>query len=456
MANTQPNRRNFLKNSSTLLAGLPILAYTSSLEGAPTVKEKINIGFVGTGLRGQNHINNILQLDHVVSSCFCDIDPEAVKLTTELYAKHHHPTPKVYSGDVHAFKEMLASEDLDAVLVATNWAWHTPVIKESLSHNIYTAVEVSGATSIDECWEWVHAVEASETHLMFLENVCYRRDVMAVLNMVRDNVFGELLHCRGGYLHDLRHVKLEGVNNTVNFGEGGVGEARWRTHHSLHRNGELYPTHGLGPIAHALNINRGNRLTKMTSSATKARSLNKYIIDHAEGGEDSKLAHLPWQLGDIVTSTISTALGETIVLTHDTNSPRPYSLGFRIQGTQGLIDLDYGTQRIYVEGESPSHQWEEATKWIEKYDHPLWQRDGAVAINGGHGGMDYFLDRAFVESVRRDIAPPIDVYDAAAWKVITPLSESSIRQGGMPQEIPDFTNGRWMHRNPIFGLREDF
>lgn len=449
------NRRKFIRNSTIAAAGLS-LAMPSALFANDGVKQKVRIGFIGTGLRGRNHVNNILRHPDVISPAFCDIDPQAVKETLNLYKKNGHEEPKVYSSSDTAFKEMLENEALDGVIIASNWVWHTPMVVAAMEAGVYVGAEVSGAGSVDECWQWVNAHERTGTQLFFLENVCYRRDVMAVLNMVRDQVFGELTHCRGGYLHDLRHVKFDDGNGGLAFGEGSYGEARWRTQHSMKRNGELYPTHGLGPIATMLDINRGNRLTRITSMATKSRSLNNYIKKHKDGGEDHPYADIKWNLGDIVTSTIATANGETIVLTHDTNSPRPYSLGFRVQGVDGLIDFDYGTQRIHVEGKTPAHAWEEAQSWLDKYDHALWKKDGEKAMGAGHGGMDYFLDRAFVENVKRGTPPPLDVYDAAVLKVITPLSEASIREGGEPQDIPDFTNGKWVARKPLFGLSEEY
>jgi hypothetical protein len=201
-----------------------------------------------------------------------------------------------------------------------------------------------------------------------------------------------------------------------------------------------------------LNVNRGNRLTSISSFATKSKGLHQYILDHPEGGENHPFENINWKLGDIVTSHISTANGETIILTHDTNLPRPYSLGFRVQGVKGLAEFDSHTRRVHVEGVSDAHQWDEWEEWFEKYDHELWKKYGEIAIDGGHGGMDYFLDRAFVESVGANAPAVIDVYDAAVMRVITPLSEVSIREGGTPQEIPDFTDGNWIHREPVFAL----
>jgi len=303
----------------------------------------------------------------------------------------------------------------------------------------------------------VETHEATGVPFFGLENVCYRRDVMAVLNMVRQGLFGELLHLHGGYQHDLREVKFNDgkqfYGGGVEFGEKGISEAKWRTNHSVHRNGDLYPTHGLGPICTMLNINRGNRLLTLSSVATKARGLHNYVL--AKGGENHPNAKVEFKLGDIVTTSITTSNGETIVLSHDTSSPRPYSLNFRVQGTRGLWMDDFNS--IYVEGVSQqAHRWERDAAYMEKYDHPLWKRYAESAKESGYGGMDFFVLNAFIESLKRDVPSPLDVYDLATWYVITPLSEASIAQGGDVQQIPDFTKGKWMKRKPLFCLSDQF
>jgi hypothetical protein len=293
--------------------------------------------------------------------------------------------------------------------------------------------------------------------LMMLENVCYRRDVMAVMNMVRQNLFGEVVHLQGGYQHDLREVKFNDGDKPygggVEFGEKGFSEAQWRTLHSVNRNGDLYPTHGIGPLAMMIDINRGNRFTELVSYASKARGLHEYVVNKA--GEQHPNSKVKFKLGDVVTTMIRCANEETILLQHDTNLPRPYSLGFRVQGTKGLwMDLNDG---VYIEGQSKAaHEWDKAEEWLTKYDHPLWKKYGSDAAGAGHGGMDWFVLNAFIESVKRKIQPPQDVYDAVTWSAITPLSETSIRLGGESVDFPDFTQGQWMYRKNNFATTDDF
>ncbi|HIA84681.1 MAG TPA: gfo/Idh/MocA family oxidoreductase, partial [Candidatus Marinimicrobia bacterium] len=317
--------------------------------------------------------------------------------------------------------------------------------------------EVPAALTVKECWNLVNTSERTGKLCMIMENVNYRRDIMAVLNMVRQGLFGELLHCQGGYQHDLRHVKFNDGNGAygggVEFGEKGFSEARWRTQHSVDRNGDLYPTHGLGPVSPMLDINRGNRMLHLSSAATQTRGLHKYIVDN--GGEQHPNAKVKFKLGDIVTTVIKCANGQTIMLSHDTNSPRPYSLNFRVQGTQGIWMKD--NQSIYIEGMSPeAHRWQSDEEYLKKYDHPLWKRFENEAAGAGHGGMDFFIARAFIEAIKGDAKPVIDVYDAVSMSVISPLSEKSIMLNSASVKIPDFTRGKWKNNQSIFGLNEDY
>jgi predicted dehydrogenase len=422
--------------------------------------DKVRIGFIGVGLRGREHIRNLLGRDDVLVPAICDLDPEALDLSQSLITGAGQAAAESYSGDDHAYREMLDRGKLDGVIISTPWRWHATMAVDAMRAGICTGLEVPSAITLQECWDLVNTHEETRIPLMILENVCYRRDVMAVLNMVRDGLFGHLLHARCGYQHSLLDVKFndgkEAYGGGVEFGEKGFSEAAWRTQHSLTRNGDLYPTHGVGPVATMLNINRGNRFRSLSSSATRAEGLHNYIVKHPKGGPDHPNARLVWKLGDVVTSTITTTGGETLIVTHDTNLPRPYSLGFRVQGTEGLVEFDKFHSRIYIDGVSPEDEWEAMDAYLEKYDHPLWKKYGDYAEGSGHGGMDFFVDHAFAELVKRGLEAPLDVYDAAAWSAISPLSEQSIADNGAPQDFPDFTRGRWMNREPVFGFSDDY
>ena len=449
-------RRTFIKAGSLATGALITPAWLHASENP----KKARIAFIGVGLRGRNHLNNLLMREDVIVPAICDIDQDALSKSQNLIKQHGAKAAATYSGSDFAYLDMLEKEELDGVIISTPWLWHTRMSVAAMKAGVYAGVEVSAANTMEECWDLVNTYEETGIPVMILENVCYRRDVMAVLQMVRKGIFGERIHARCGYQHDLRAVKFNNGKQAhgggVEFGEKAISEASWRTEHSLYRNGDLYPTHGIGPIATMFDINRGNRFTSLVSVATKARGLNEYIRTHPEGGEDHPNAKLKWKLGDVISTTISTAMGESIILTHDTNLPRPYSLGFRVQGTKGITEFDYHTKRIYLEGKSPEHGWEEMDAYLKEYDHPLWQKYGDYAAESGHGGMDFFVDHAFVEVVKRKLPAPMDVYDAAAWSAITPLSETSIANNGEPQDFPDFTRGRWMKRVNDFALGDDY
>jgi len=452
------SRRNFIRKSAIIGAGVTMLPNVTFGNGFRKNEQKLRVGMIGVGLRGTNHLNNVLHRSDVLVTAICDIDPNRISIALKKIEEAGQKKPKVYGlgGDLD-YRNLLDLKDVDAVIIATPWLWHTRMAKDAMRAGKYAGLEVSAANTMEECWDLVNTHEETGTHMMILENVNYRRDVLAVLNMVKQNVFGELVHFRGGYQHDLRFVKLNdgktAYGKGVEFGDKGISESAWRTQHSLLRNADVYPTHGLGPLAVMCDINRGNRFLSLTSNATKGVGLHDYIVK--KGGKDHPNAKLKFKQGDVITSTIETANGETIIITHDCNLPRPYSLGFRVQGSDGLWEKD--GDRIYIEGQSKKpHSWDDSKEWLEKYDHPLWKKYGEKAMGAGHGGMDFFVINSFVESAKLNIAPPMDAYDAAAWSAITPLSELSIENNGEPQDFPDFTRGNWIKRKPYNWMKNTY
>lgn len=452
------NRRTFLQTAALTGASATLLpTILTKASAAPAPLERVRLGFIGTGYRGRNHIEQALYRQDVDITAICDVDPEAINRAKAVIAKAGRKEPAIYGKNDRDFENMLKRDDIDGVVIATPWEWHVPMAVATMKAGKYAAVEVSATVTLQESWDLVNTSEKTGMPCMILENVCYRRDVLAVLNMIRQGMFGEMTYAHCGYQHDLREVKFNDgkkyAGGGVEFGPNAHAEARWRTQHSVDRNGDLYPTHGLGPVAHWLDINRGNRFLYLTSMATKSRGLHKFVVDH--GGANHPNAKVNFKLGDIVTTNIQCANGENIVIIHDTNSPRPYSLGFRAQGTNGIWMDDGDT--IYLEGISPkAHNWEPFAKYQEQYDHPLWKRHAKAAEEAGHGGIDFFVIRAFIESVKNKTQPPIDVYDAAVWSAISPLSEKSIAQGSKPVEIPDFTRGKWKTNKRIFGLTDEY
>ncbi len=447
------NRRQFLAASAALSAvgfGIPAFATTRVL----------NLAVIGTGMRGQVLLKELLRRDDVNVVALCDIEPIMLKRALAMVDKAGKPKPKIFgeTGDVHAYRRLLELRGLDGVIIATPWEWHTPMAVDAMEAKVAVGCEVVAGITLEDHWKVLRTQVRTTTPYMLLENVCYRRDVMAVLRMVRAGLFGEMMHLQGGYQHDLRGVKFnsgkpdEPYDSGAEFGEKGWSEARWRTAHSVNRNGELYPSHGIGPCAMFANIHRGNRFTHINAFATKARGLKEYVAQ--KGGKDHPNTSVKFALGDVVTTTLACENGETIILQHDTSLPRPYSLGFRVQGTKGLwMDVN---KSVYIEGRSAAHKWEDAKSYLDQYDHPLWKKYANQAEGAGHGGMDFFVVHAFVEALKRNAPMPIDVYDAVAWSAITPLSEQSIAEGFKTLPFPDFTGGVWKTRKPIFAFDDQY
>jgi predicted dehydrogenase len=451
------SRRKFVKNMSLGVAGISALQPFDSVS-KPFV-DKIRIGIIGTGLRGQAHISTLLKRMDADITAVCDIDPKMLEMSGKLFRDAGKTAPKVHTGDAYAYRKLLDPKTIDALIIATPWELHTPMILDALAAGIkYIATEVVLGITLEDHFEVVRSCERNNANVMMLENACYRRDTLAITNMVRQGLFGELIHMQGGYQHDLRGVKFnDGItpyNSGAEFGEKGFSEAKWRTNHSVNRDGDLYPTHGVGPLAVMLDINRGNRFESLNSFSTKARGLHNYIVK--KGGPDHPNAKARFKLGDVVTTHIKCTNGETILLQHDTNLPRPYSLGFRVQGTGGIwMNINNG---MYIEGQSKydHERWDDAKVWLDKYDHPLWKRWSKEAYLTGHDGIDFFVMHAFIEAVKRKKPTPMDVYDAASWSAITPLSENSIELGNETVAFPDFTGGKWMNRKNDFALTDDY
>jgi len=443
------NRRDFIKTS--VAAGL-----TAAMTGGTPLfgkdDRRVRLGFIGLGGQGTGLLKMCLSMPDVDVPALSEIKPDRLNRAIKLVEESGRKKPEGYTGE-EDYKKMVERDDIDGVIIATPWLWHTPMAVATMRAGKYCAPEVWGASSLEECWELVQASEESGMPCMMLENHCYERVPMAILRMVREGMFGELVHGQCGYLHDLRALKFKPPNAA--YGPGVEGEGEWRTYHSIYRNGDLYPTHGLGPIAECMNINRGNRMLSLTSTATKSRSLKEFILRQV--GPDHPSAKLHIKLGDIVTSVIKCQNGETIIVNHDTNTPRPYSNNYVIQGTKGIwMEHRALVSAIYLDGISPEHKWESIDKYLDKWEHPMWRKFIREGVRGGHGGAGYLKTRSFVECVKRRIPTPIDVYDTAAWISITPLSEESIAKGSEPVEFPDFTGGVWMKRKPVFGLSADY
>lgn len=410
-------------------------AYAFFVSPEVIMKDFVNIGMIGISGRGSGMLRELLKCDGVRVPAVCDKYEDRAENGRKIVEEEAGNTPDVYLDH----KELLARDDLDAVFVATTWITHARIAIDAMRAGKHVAMEVGGAASIEECWQMVRASEETGKFCMLLENCCYDRKEMAIFNMVKQGLFGEIIHMQGGYQHDLRDEISLGRENR-----------HGRLFNFQHRNGELYPTHQLGPISKVLEINRGNRYLSVSSFATKSRGLNEWI--KANKGEDYDLANYSFNQGDVVTTVLRCANGETVVLTHDCSLPRHYSRAYRVQGTKGIYMEDGNT--LFIEGFTKHedgnwmHPGEDFDNYLEQFEHPLWKKYRIDGVHAGHGGMDYLVLSAFAESVRLGGQPPIDVYDAATWMAVTCLSEQSIAIGGAPVPFPDFTNGMWIDREP--------
>ena len=398
----------------------------------------LKIGIIGLGPRSPAQIIGTKDVGNAVVTAICDCDESRIEPSLKLMSDNQMKRPRTYLD----YRELLADPEVEAVMVPASWNPHIPIAIDAMRAGKYVACEVGGACSIQQLWDLVHASEETGIPCMMLENCCYGRDEMLALNLVRQGLFGEIIYCEGGYEH-----YLGGLARTIESG-------RERSFHNLRRNGDLYPTHALGPISKILNINRGNRFVSLTSTATKARGFA--AAAEKNGGKGSG-GHRDFNKGDVITTVIKCANGEVITLKHCVSLPRPYSRSCRVQGTRGIWLED--AKGIFIEGRSKveTHgppgatwqveKWDTVESYYEEHDLPLWKsfRDN---ITGGHGGMDTLVIQAFFDAVRHRAPTPIDVYDCAAWMSITCLSEDSIAMGSAPVPVPDFTNGKWIKREP--------
>ncbi len=431
------DRRQFLNRIATVGACLPS-AVAAAPEGAAKPLDKVRIGFVGIGGRGRGDLRNLLKLEGVEIRAVCDIVESKVVRAQKMVTEAGQPLPQPYSQGDADYKRLCARDDLDLVFTATPWRWHTPVCVEAMKSGKHAASEVPIAVTLEECWELVETSEQTGRYCIQMENCNYDRVELMVLNMVRQQLLGELAHARCGYLHDLRAGK---------FNDRGGEKKLWRLDHTLRRNGDLYPTHGLGPVAQCLNINRGNQFDHMIAMSSKSQSLQEYAA--ARFGAESPQAKLDIALGDVVTSLIRTVAGQTIIVTHDTNTPRPYSRDYLIQGTKGLV-RKYPEAKIYLDGKSPQHKWEDLIEnYADRYEHPLWRVLEEQAKGSGHGGMDFIQAYRLIYCLRNGQPLDTDVYDGAALCAVSELSERSIANNSRTLDFPDFTRGAWMTRKPL-------
>jgi len=450
-------RREFLK--STGLAGLGLFGAGSALAGdfqtlpmeakygasrvqsfnmcgfaAPKI-ETVRVGVVGLGQRGPGAVDRLSKIEGVEIKALCDLRPEkAEEAKKSLEGTPHNP--ELYSGSVYAWKKMFDRPDLDLIYIATPWDWHVPMAVYAMEAGKHTAVEVPAARTLEECWQLVETSERTKKHCMQLENCCYDFFELMTLRMAREGYFGEVLHVEGAYIHDLL---------ALNFAKDGYQDM-WRLKENF-RNGNLYPTHGLGPICQILNINRGDKMDYLTSLSTndfqmKAKAEELAATDPFFGSFASKSFR-----GNMNTTVVRTNHGKSIMIQHDVTSPRPYSRLHVVSGTEGYAQK-YPEQKV-----AKGHGWlkEDEMKELQaKYTPEIVQKVGELAKQiGGHGGMDFMMDWRLIDCLRNGLPLDQDVYDAATWSCITPMSEWSVANRSNSIDIPDFTGGSWKTNKPV-------
>jgi predicted dehydrogenase len=450
VSNIEQSRRNFLRTVAGTSAGLALSGNLHGMQPGPlpatgdaAVKplESIRAAFIGVGARGSGHVGTMMSLEGVEVVAIADnYEPSLARAVAHVKGKGRKE-PAAYGKGDEDYKRMLEREDIDVVIIATPWEWHTRMCVDAMNAGKRAFTEVPAAVTLDECWQLVETSEKTGKSCMMMENCCYGREELFCLNLCRLGMLGELLHGESAYLHDLR-----GQMNEVNHGTGS-----WRTWHYAKRNGNLYPTHGLGPVAQYMGINRSDRFDYMTAVASPAVGRPAYAKAHF--APDHKWNKVDtWKCGDMVTTIIKTALGRTIMVQWNETSPRPYSRINLIQGSKGLF-AGYPS-RLLIEGVTPGgDEWTEGGKledFMKKYDHPLYKKMGEMAKKGGgHGGMDWLMAWRFVDCLHRGEPLDQDVYDAAALSSVGPLSEKSIAARSQSVDFPDFTKGRWKSIKPL-------
>ncbi len=457
------NRRNFLRQlavgSGALAAGIPAFAsatlapsdreleraleqsnkqqrFNMSGYAAPKI-DKVRIGFIGQGMRGPGAVQRMSFIDGVEIVAICDLLPERATKSNKIVTKSGRPAAKEYSGE-NGWKEMIGKEKLDLVYITTPWHLHTIMALYAMEHGCHAASEVPIALTLDDCWKLVETSERTKKHCMMLENCCYDFFELLTLNMARQGLFGELVHAEGAYIHNLLDL---------NFSKNGY-QNMWRLRQNASHNGNLYPTHGLGPIAQCMNINRGDKMDYLVSMSSNDFLMG--VTAKEKAAQDpffNEFVGKPYR-GDMNTTTIRTNKGKTLMIQHDVTSPRPYSRIHLVSGTKGVASKWPSPERIAF-----GHEWikdEELKKLYEQYTPEIVKRVGEIAKKvGGHGGMDFMMDWRLIDCLRNGLPLDQNVYDAAAWSCIVPLSEKSVSKRSTSVDIPDFTRGAWKTNAPV-------
>ena len=453
------NRRDFLRNTlisaGLLSSGLIACTLSGQKEKKGTEKtanrtqhfnmsgfaapklDVVRVGVIGLGQRGPGAVKRMTHIEGVEIVALCDVHENRVEKCQQMLEQQGLPRAKSYSGTTEAWKAVCESADVDLVYIVTPWEYHAPMAVYAMENGKHAAVEVPAAKSIDECWQLVETSERTQKHCMMLENCCYDFFELLTLNMARQGYFGEIIHGEGAYIHDLREL---------NFSKDGYTEM-WRLKENF-RNGNLYPTHGLGPICQIMDINRGDQVEYLT--AMQSADFHMAAIAKELASQDrffTEFADKQYR-GNMNTTTMKTYTGRTIMVQHDVTSPRPYSRIHLVSGTKGMASKWPSPERI-----SDGHGWlkqDEMKKLYDEFTPEIVKKVGEMAKKvGGHGGMDFMMDWRLIDCLRNGLPLDQDVYDAALWSAIAPLSETSVANRSNSVDVPDFTCGAWKTNVPV-------
>jgi len=427
-------RRGFIKNGTIAAVGISVVP--TSLIGKNELKKTVKVGIIGAGGRGTSHIATLLGIESVEIVAICDLVQSRAENGADLCQKAGKTRPRIFCRDENTWMELLTKEKPDCVIISTYWDSHTAIALYAMKNGIYPGIEVPAALTVQDTWQLVETSENTGIPCMMLENWSFRRDNLALLNMKRMGMFGEIVHCHCAHSHDcIDHW----------FFDSNTGVQKWPAEYLLKYNRDQYPTHSVGPVISWMDINRGDIFTEIYSTASASKGINTYF--KRKFGNDHPNANLEYRQGDIVTSLLKTKNGKTLVINYDMQLPRPYSNRWLLQGTMGVYDEEKNS--IYLEGKSPDyHIWEPWKPYEEKYNHKWWNSDFS---SQSHGGTDYVMLCQFLDAVKAKGPTPIDVYDSAVMTAIVELSGISIAKNA-PVPFPDFTKGRWKTNNPYFAL----
>jgi predicted dehydrogenase len=444
MSEKEYNRRRFLKDSSAIVGGLSLAGLGMPMEimGQATSSEpkSLKLGFVGIGGRGSYHLDVALGMEGIEIPAICEIKEDRLYRAKRWIEEAGLPSPRLYGNGPTDFRRLCEEEDLDAVIICTSWKWHAPICLAAMKNNKHAACEVPLVQTLDEAWELVETYESTGK---WASLVLGGFGDMTLLNMVRKQLLGDIIHVESGYVHDLRLVKFD------------PDEEPWRLQHSIDRNGNLYPDHPMRNMMPALDINHGDRFDYLVSMSSKSVMLNRYAASMY--GENHPYATKKMAQGDFNATLIRTVNGKLITLNFDTHTPHPRE-SFRIQGTKGVYLKERDFSRIYLEARSPEeHHWEPADPYLKEFEHPLTKnynppprKGGAIRGHGSNDSQTPINWHRLAEALRTDSIPDWDVYDSVSSSAISPLTEASVADKSRPQDFPDFTKGKWKDRAPLY------